>query len=78
MNGMLATSCKNLKIKYLLDDEMYAWHHIELDEWEFLSQLHPSNTIELSDLNILGHCNFGKNLNWSYTFILVHMQGIVV
>lgn len=78
MLGMLATTRKNIKIKYLLDDEMHARHHMELGEWELLSQLHLSNNIQLSDLNMLGHCNFHNNHNSICTYVPIHMQETTV
>ena len=42
---------------------------MQLDEWELLSQLHPTNDIQISDLDILGHHDFDKNHNWHDTTI---------
>jgi len=28
---------------------------VDIDEWKFLSQLHPGNNMEIYDMEILGH-----------------------
>lgn len=41
---------------------------MDMDEWKFLSQLHPSNNILFDELE-LGHCDFNANHNWAHSII---------
>ena len=45
-----------------------------MDEWELLSQMRPSNNIQVNDLEMLGHREFDKNHNWSHNNIPTHLH----
>ena len=51
---------------------------MQLDEWELLSQLHPTNDMQISDLDILGHRDFEKNHNWDDTTIPLILQELAI
>jgi hypothetical protein len=59
-------------------DEMKTPHPMDLDEWEMLSQLHPTNDIQISDLDMLGHHDFDNNHNWNTTSIPFNLQEIAI
>jgi hypothetical protein len=59
-------------------DEMKTPHPMDLDEWEILSQLHPTNNIQISDLDMLGHHDFDNNHNWNTTSIPFNLQEISI
>lgn len=58
--------------------EMKNHHSMDMDEWKFLSQLHPSNDILLDNLDMLGHHNFDANHNWVYSLIASNLQEIAI
>ena len=51
---------------------------MQLDEWELLSQLHPTNDMQVSDLDILGRRDFDKNHNWHDTTTPLHLQELAI
>lgn len=43
---------------------------MDMDEWQFLSQLHPTNNILFDELELLGHRDFNANHNWAHSISL--------
>ena len=59
----------------MVSDDLQNPQPMQLDEWELLSQLHPTNDIQISDLDILGRHDFDKNHNWHDTTIpLIYLE----
>ena len=58
----------------LVDGQIQPFHPTNLDEWEILSQFHPTDDIQVNHLDMLGLCDFDKNHNWNYTIIPFNLQ----
>ena len=62
----------------MVTDNLQYPQPMQLDEWELLSQLHPTNDMQLSDLDNLGRCDFDKNHNWHDTTIPLDLQELSI
>ena len=62
----------------MVSDNLQNPQPMQLDEWELLSQLHPANDMQISDLDILGRCDLDKNHNWHDTTIPLHLQELAI
>ena len=52
------------------DDDTHQYeviHENEMDEWEMLSHLVPPNTVQVSDIDTLGHKDFDLIHAWNST-----------
>lgn len=49
---------------------------MDLNEWELLSQLYPTDELLINDLQMLGLRGFDENHNWNHTAIPLHLQEI--
>ena len=49
-----------------------------MDEWEILSQIRSDNNIHIDDLEMLGHCDFDKNHNWTHENIPTHLHETMI
>jgi len=47
---------------------------MEINEWELLFQLYPTNELLINDLDMLGLCGFDDNHNWNHTTIPLDLQ----
>jgi len=47
---------------------------MEINEWELLSQLHPTNELFINDLDMLGLRGFDDTHNWNHTTIPLDLQ----
>ena len=47
---------------------------MQMNEWQILSQLHPSYNIAIDDLNMIGYLDFDVNHNWSQNIIPPPLQ----
>lgn len=62
----------------LVDGKLQPLHPTNLDEWEMLSQIHPTNDIQVNHLDMLGLLDFDKNHNWNDTIIPFNLQEIAI
>ncbi len=51
---------------------------MEINEWELLSQLHPTNELLINDLDMLGLRGFDDTHNWNHTTIPLDLQNSAI